>query len=176
MKSFGYINTKILAMCAAFLAAAAAGALYLSHSARNRDQRMTTSADWCRQAEDCIAEAVYRYQIQNSEGHEETSLFFLSVGQDRDPEKEVIKRLEGDSYRVKPISQSANHHKVIKDKETGEEGVVLRVGNINWVNDTTVEVECSAYSGWGDVKGYVYHPTRGEKRWVVSERKFAFES
>jgi len=174
-KASSYANRKALVVSVALVALLAVGSLYLSRSVGNRDQKTASSVDLCQQAAYCIEEAVYRYEIQNSEGHEPTSLFFLALKQDRDPDSEVIKRLKG-VYRVKPISQSVNYHTVIKDKETGEPGVVLRVGDIKWVNDTSVEVEGSAYSGWGDVKGYVYHLMRRENSWVVSDRKFAFES
>ena len=134
------------------------------------------AGNWCRQEEDCIEEAVYRYQIQNSEGHAPTGLFFLSGDQGRDPSDEALSRLESSSYHVRPVSQSVNDHTVIKDRETGEPGVILSMGKISRPDKGDAAVDLSAYSGWGDVKGYVYLLKRGLNGWEVIERKFALES
>ncbi|MGH9928367.1 MAG: hypothetical protein ACREA9_03955, partial [Pyrinomonadaceae bacterium] len=141
------------ALCVVLLLAVA-GAVWLYHrpGTQNPDA-IAKSSHWCLQEEDCIQEVVFRYQIQNPEGHKSSDLFFLSVKEHSDPNYEVVKRLASDSYRVKPISQSVDKHAVIKDKETGEPGVILTVDKITWVDKTRVEVALSAYSGFGDAKG-----------------------
>ena len=168
---------KILAVCIALLLGVAAiGSFYYRRLARSGDGRLISSAPWCRQEEDCIAEAVYQYEIQNSEGHKSSDLFFLSVNQGHDPESEILKRLARSSYRVKPISHSIDQRTVIKDNETGEPGVILTLGKITWVDKTRVEVALSAYSGFGDAKGYVYELVRGENGWMIRNRKFGYET
>ncbi|HEV7747807.1 MAG TPA: hypothetical protein VGO56_22595 [Pyrinomonadaceae bacterium] len=114
--------------------------------------------------------------MQNPEGHKPSDLFFLSVKEHSDPNYEVVQRLASSSYRVKPISQSVDEHAVIKDKDTGEPGVILTIGKVTWVDKTRVEVGLSAYSGFGDAKGYVYELARSENGWMIINRKFAFET
>lgn len=167
MKTAACLSThKLFVACCTFLVGAAATTLWFYFY----------RSDWCSVEEDCIVEAVYRYQIENSEGHKPSSLFFLAREEGHNPPNEVVQRLKDASYRVKVASNSVNQHTVIRDKETGEPGVALTVGKIRWVDKTTVEVDVSAYSGWGDVKAYVYHLVRGNNGWVVKERVFAFES
>ena len=149
--------------------------LYQRRAIQNPDA-LAKSGHWCPDEEDCIREVVFRYQIQNPEGHKPSNLFFLSLKEHSDPNYEVVKRLASGSYRVKPISRSVAEHAIIKDKETGEPGVILTVGKITWVDKTRVEVALSAYSGFGDAKGYVYELARGENGWTVKNRKFAFET
>lgn len=167
---------KFLALCVVFLLTVAVAVwLYQRRDMRNQDA-IAKSSHWCLHEEDCIQEAVFRYQIQNPEGHKSSDLFFLSLKEHSDPNYEVVKRLASSSYRVKPISQSVDEHTVIKDKETGEPGVILTVGKITWVNKTRAEVALSAYSGFGDAKGYVYELVHGENGWMIRNRKFAFET
>ena len=133
------------------------------------------SAQRCEQPEVCIQEAVFRYEILNSEGHELSSLYFLS-DQGHDPDNEIVKRLTTESFRVKPLSESIQQHSVITDKGTGEPGVVLRVGKITWVDRTRARLGVSAVSGWNDVKEYVYHLTLSANGWTVTDREWVLES
>ena len=96
--------------------------------------------------------------------------------QDQDPNSEVIKRLTDSSYRVKPISESVDRHSVIRDKVTGEAGVILNVGKIKWIDKDKVKVGLSAYSGFGDAKGYDCELVHSEKGWIVTARKFVYET
>lgn len=174
MKPF---NRKLLAgFCALALAVVVTAWLYQRHSDRTRFATAANQSDLLLTQEHQISEAVYMHAIQNSEGHPSSSLFFLSKGEDGDPDTEVVNRLRSRAYRVKPVSQSRDEHAVIKDKDTGEPGVILKVGKMTPVDSTRVDVELSAYSGWGDVKGYVYDLVRGENGWVVRDREFVFES
>lgn len=167
---------KFFALCAVLLLSVAGAVWLYQHPwTQNRDGKQTRST-WCSNEEDCIEEAVYRYQIQNPEGHQSSDLFFLSVKDRWDPNNEVVERLASSSYRVKPVSQSVDQHTVIKDKETGEPGVVLTVGHITWIDKSRVEVALSAYSGFGDAKGYVYELARSENGWMIRNRRFAFET
>lgn len=168
---------KLLMLCLALLIAFAATVwLYEGLSARKAVSGTSSSSDWCKQQEDCIYEAALRYQMQNSEGHEPSSLFFLSMEQARDPGGDLLKHLANNAFRVKPVSDSLDQRTLIKNKDTGESGVILRVGKITWVDKDRVHVGLSAYSGLGDVKAYIYHLTRGEKGWIVTKREFELES
>lgn len=172
----GLPKPKLLTLCLALLVAFAATIwLYQGLSARKAGSG-TSSSDWCKQPEDCIYEAAFRYQMRNSEGHEPSSLFFLSMEQARDPDGDLLKHLANNAFRVKPVSDSLDQRTLIKNRDTGESGVILRVGKITWVDKDRVRVGLSAYSGWGDVKAYVYHLTRGEKEWIVTKREFELES
>jgi hypothetical protein len=167
---------KLLTLCAAGLLILAASVwLYQRLSARNGGGKPSGS-EWCTQQEDCIQEAVFRYEMQNSEGHESSSLFFLSMEEGRDPDDELVKRLASGLFHVKPVSQSINQRTLIKDKDTGEPGVILGVGKITWVDKDRVRLGLSAYSGWGDVKEYVYHLAHRDNGWIVTDREFSFES
>lgn len=167
---------KLLTLCAAGLLILAASVwLYQRLSARN-DGGKPSSSQWCKQQEDCIREAAFRYEMQHSEGHDSSSLFFLEVEEERDPDDELVKRLASGSFHVKPFSHSINQRSLIKDKDTGESGVILGVGKITWVDKDRVRLGVSAYSGWGDVKEYVYHLAHTDNGWIVTDREFAFES
>lgn len=166
---------KLLTLCAAGLLILATSVwLYQRLSARNSVK--PRGNQWCQQQEDCIQEAVFRYEMQNSEGHDSTDLFFLSVETKADADSEVVKRLASGSFRVKTVSESINQHSIITDKNSGEPGVVLNVGKITWIDEGRVRLGLSAYSGWGDVKAYVYHLALTDKGWIVTDREFAFES
>ena len=167
---------KLLTLCAAGLLILATSVwLYHRLSARNSGVN-ARSNEWCKQEEDFIREAAFRYEMQHSEGHESSSLFFLSVEEGRDPDSEVVKRLASGSFQVKPVSQSINQRTLIKDKDTGQPGVILGVGKVRRVDKDRVQLGLLAYSGWGDVKEYVYHLAFTDKGWIVTDREFAFES
>lgn len=173
MKRF---TKKVFALCLVLLLAVAGAVwLYRRHVTQS-PHAIARSNHWCLMEEDCIQEVVFRHQMQNPEGHKPSDLFFLSVKEHSDPNYEVVQRLASSSYRVKPISQSVDEHAVIKDKDTGEPGVILTIGKVTWVDKTRVEVGLSAYSGFGDAKGYVYELARSENGWMIINRKFAFET
>jgi hypothetical protein len=173
--STGSRNKKLLTLGVAGLLILAASVWLYQHSTRNASVKPGGN-EWCQEPEDCIREAAFRYEMQHSEGHESSSLFFLSVEEGRDPDSEVVKRLASGSFYVKPVSQSMNQRTVIKDKETGQPGVILAVGKITHVDKEKVHLGLSAYSGWGDVKEYVYHLAFTDKGWIVTDREFALES
>jgi hypothetical protein len=172
------VSTRILVTCCAFSIGLAATMMWLYHGYTNDHWSKSSSRDtaWCSVEEDCILEAIYRYEIQHSEGAKPTSLFFLSREQKLDPSIEVIKRLESDSYQVKGVSQSIEQEGAFKD-ETGKKGVVLKVSEIRWTGENTVEANVSArFGNYGGLKGYVYYLLRSDNGWMIKERKFAYES
>lgn len=176
METAGSRNMKLLTLGAAGLLILAASVWFYQRQSAQNSGVNPRGNEWCKQKEDCIWEAVFRYEMQHSEGHESSSLFFLSVEDGRDPDSELVKRLASGSLHVTPLSQSINQRSIITDKNTGELGVILRVGKITWVDNARVQLGLSAYSGWGDVKAYVYHLAFTDKRWIVTDREFAFES
>jgi hypothetical protein len=167
---------KLLVLCVGLLLVGTWGILLLQRRGIRNQGSITHGNHWCVQEEDCIQEAVFRYQIQNPEGHRSWDLFFLAASERNDPNDEVLKRLRNNSFRVRPVSESVDKHAVIKDKETDEAGVILTVGKVTWIGKTRVEVGLSAYSGFGDAKGYIFELARGEDGWTVKNRRFAFET
>jgi hypothetical protein len=170
------LTGKFFAVCIVLLLIVVVVVWVYQHRVTQNPDARAKSGQWCLDEEDCIREVVFRYQIQNSEGHKSSDLFFLSLQEHSDPNYELVKRLASSSYRVKPVSQSIDQHVIIKDKETGEPGVILSVGKITWIDQTKVEVALSTYSGFGDAKGYVYELARDENGWTVKNRKFSFET
>jgi hypothetical protein len=167
-------NMKLLILCAALVSIIGTTVwFYPPHSWRGATAK---TQEQCNRQEDCILEAVFRYEMQNSEGHEPSSLFFLSLEDGRDPNDELVKRLASGSFRIKRVSQSTNQRTLIADQDTGEPGVILGAGKVTWVDKDKVQVGVSSYSGWGDVKAYVYHLAHMEHGWVVMDREFALES
>jgi hypothetical protein len=137
--------------------------------------------------EDDIREAVFRYQFEHnaSEQQQSAKAYFLSLSNDllpgspmpgpipakgRDPDDAFVKRFQGHKPPVKKISQSTiSPFEGVKDRETGEEGLIFWVTHIRWKKDTEVEVDGGYYEGGRSSSINLYRVVREGDRWVVKE-------
>jgi hypothetical protein len=148
--------------------------LYVERGCTNMHSK--SNAQLCVPVEDCVINAVVRYEIENVEGHKSSDLFFLSIDDHKDPSHKLMTKLLGGSYRVRPISSSIDERSVVRDRVTGEPGVVLSIGKTDFKNEDSALVSLSAYSGFGDAKGYLFELKRIKGDWVVVNRKWTDET
>lgn len=121
--------------------------------------------------EDDIREATFRYQFQhNASGMKQNAkVYFLSLGEEKrtDPSDEFMKRFADHKPSVKKVSSSTGGPQGIKDKDTGEPGLIFRVQKIKWVDDTTAEVEGGYYEAGLSASGNTYYLKKEKDKWVV---------
>jgi hypothetical protein len=117
--------------------------------------------------EENIAEAVFRYKFEDSSDGRKFSVYFLWLGDERDPNGDFMERFTGHDPPVKGVSQSVKVSDGVKDKETGELGVIYGIPHIQWLNDSEIDVSVSKFVwGWGQY-GYVCRVVRDNNRWMV---------
>ncbi len=124
--------------------------------------------------EDDIREVTFRYQFspwlrQIPEKDLGKITFFLSVGENKeDPGKEFMDRFINNRPAVKARSQATGGLQGVKDRDTGQAGVIFYVSKIKWLNDTRAEVE-GAYFGSGLSSRSTYTLIKKKDRWVVTK-------
>src|SRR5216684_5659093 len=82
-----------------------------------------------------ILETVFRYQIAHCHKPRALRKYFLSY-KGQDPSEALMARFKSDGSRIKPYSQMSR----FKDRDTGERGIILDIGSIDWQNDGSVKV------------------------------------
>ena len=109
------------------------------------------AADNVRESQtDDIREAVFRWQFDHnaSSQQKKAQAYFLGVGDRDDPTDEFMKRFANHKPPVRKASAcSADAGKGVRDKKTGEKGLIFRVRKIEWKSDTEVEVQGGYYEG-----------------------------
>ena len=118
--------------------------------------------------EENIAELVFRHQIEEERKAEGDSIFFLARPADTDPSDSFMRRFEG-MRLVRRFSQSKKVTDGVKDKETGERGIILDVHRIVWLNNAEVKVGVGTYVWGGGQSGSVCRVVREGGRWAVKE-------
>lgn len=120
--------------------------------------------------EDNIREAVFRYQFKhNASGQQQNAkAYFLSLGKDKDPGDQFMERFKNHKPPVKKASQGITNNGV-RDKETGERGLIFGVTSIKQINEDEVEVNGGYYEAGLSASGNVYRVKREGDRWVVKE-------
>ena len=125
------------------------------------------------QADD-IREAVFRYQFVSNACGCEKEVYFLSLGRskftDKDPGDEFLERFQGHKPAVKKVSKSTTHvTEGVRDKETGESGLIFRVIEITWISDLEAEVEGGYYLNGLNSSGNWYRIALEGGEWVIKE-------
>ena len=117
--------------------------------------------------ENKIRVAVFEYQMQQHP----TAVYFLSIGQAAgDPSAEIMQHFEGHVPPVKPASQgTAGAGAALSDMLTGETGIMLTAGGIEWVSDTEVEVKGGYFANAKDVTGDTYRVVLRDGEWAVTK-------
>jgi len=118
--------------------------------------------------EENVAEVVFRHRIEEERKAEGDSIFFLARPADTDPSDSFMRRFEG-MRLIRRFSQGKKVSEGVKDKQTGERGVILDVHRIVWLNDAEVKVGVGTYVwGWGQ-SGSVCRVIREGGKWAVKE-------
>ena len=124
---------------------------------------------------DDIREAVFRWQFDhNASGqNKKAQVYFLGIG-DRggDPTDEFMKRFADHKPPVRKVSAcSADAGKGVRDKKTGETGLIFRVTKIEWKSDTEVRVKGGYYEAGLSASGNTYTVKKENGKWKVTKDK-----
>lgn len=132
--------------------------------------RPNESAQMNRKDEEAkIVEAVVCYQLKQEDMH--GRVIFLSAEDKRDPGDALLKQVRCGAYDIRKVSQSTMDSGTVKDKSTGEKGVVLGVTSIKWVNETETLVTSRMQSDRENLLTYVFRLAKEENSWVVKKRE-----
>lgn len=121
--------------------------------------------------EDDIAEVIFRYQFKECFPDKQRQVYFLFRKAKEDPSDEFMKRFERNAPPVKKFSQGTKRSDGITDKDSGQRGIVLGVGKIQWLNDSKVEVIGSCFADTDNLMEFVYDIIREGKQWIVKGSK-----
>jgi len=130
-----------------------------------------------------IQKSVIKYAINPDASplNSYSSLYFIQFGEYSgsgmltgiiDPSDELSSQLQSEFYNVRPASKGENifdaTHNGYYDKISGEQGVLITVGNQIYekVNDTTIKILVEIFLGDLFAEGYVYTLQFDGNNWV----------
>lgn len=123
---------------------------------------------------DDIREAVFRYLFDhNGSGQQKNAhAYYLGVGEKADdPTDQFMKRFSDHRPPVRKRSSCSSGDDGVRDKITGEQGLIFHVGSIKWISDTEVEVYGGHYEGTLGASGHTYMVKKENGKWKVTEDK-----
>jgi len=127
-----------------------------------------------------ILETVFRHMCQPEPESREIShnvnpvhkVYFLSVGDAKDPSPELLQRLSDLKSPVKPLSAGRWKDFFIYDKISGERGAAFYVNAISMQSPDAAEVTTTTRPGGGlSASSYIYLMARKNGKWVVTGQK-----
>ncbi|PWT93274.1 MAG: hypothetical protein C5B55_04795 [Blastocatellia bacterium] len=134
----------------------------LSGSANRQAQKAEVESD--------IREAVLRYLFEHEAQQQKpyTKVLFISI-EKKDPDDKFIARFKDHTPPVKKGSESELSSDIggVRDKKTGEGGILYRVGGIKWINEHEVEVDGSYYVANLFAGGCSYRVVQDGSKWIV---------
>ncbi len=121
---------------------------------------------------DDLMESVFRYQFTHNGSAKQNNAcaYYLGINNDQDPSDRFTKRFEKSIPPVKKLSQSRIDKglgQVVKDSDTGQEGIIFRIISIRWLNEETVEVKGGYYEANLSASGNTYRLIRIGRYWIV---------
>jgi hypothetical protein len=139
--------------------------IYAAPAQQQQTKPKLTQAD-----EEDIREAVFRYQFWHnaSAKQQRAKVYFLSIGDDKDPRDAFMARFDKHKPPVKKLSQATGNFGVV-DKKTGERGLIFSVTTIEPVDEDKVMVEGGYYEDGLSSSGNVYTVERKNHKWVVTK-------
>jgi hypothetical protein len=128
---------------------------------------------------DEIREATFRYQFaKNASGLQQgAAVYFLAIRDqakkvNEDPTDEFMKRFIGNKPRVAKVSEAlVSANEGVRDKKTGERGLIFNVSRIRWVSDESVEVTGGYYEAGESASGNTFYVKKKDRNWVVESDK-----
>jgi hypothetical protein len=132
-----------------------------------------------RQVDD-IREAVFRWQFDhNASGQQKKAkVYFLRLqGKEGDPTDEFMKRFAGHSPPVRKASAcESDAKKGVRDKTTGEMGLVFWISNVRWKSDTEVELGGGYDESSRSASSNAYVVKKVDGKWKVTSDKMMTRS
>jgi hypothetical protein len=107
-------------------------------------------------------------------------VYFLSIGNtwtndrpfDIDPPDGFMKRFGGRTPPVKKASQSRiGENGEVRDRSSGQLGVIFTVTDIKWASDQEAEAVCSVFKAGLNGCAYKYTLIRKNDKWKVTNKK-----
>lgn len=136
-----------------------------------------TSGAWL-SVDDQVREAVFKHMFtHNASGMKDRAgVYFLAIdeggGKRRDPSPALMARFAAQRPRVEPVSRAdISFDQGVIHRQTGERGILFRIGAIKRVKDDVVEVEGGYHEGNLSASGNVYRVERIAGVWVVTGDK-----
>ncbi|MBL8171917.1 MAG: hypothetical protein JNJ50_27400 [Acidobacteria bacterium] len=128
--------------------------------------------------ENVIAEVTVHFQLQQHYREvADKRVIFLFMGDNKDASDSFLARMRAGKVLVKKLSQSEIGSTSVKDKVTGEEGVILGVSAVKWITETEVEVIGKILFSRENSLTYLYRLEKERnKEWVVKESKVIGET
>jgi hypothetical protein len=127
--------------------------------------------------EENVKEVVFRIQIKNRNDNRIFYLAYTSIDSEskeliyNDPSSEFIHRFDDLPQKVKAFSKCVLSDFGVKDKITGERGIILRISSIRWLSETEAFVEAGSYMGPTGASGVKYRVQFQGKKWIVVSSK-----
>ncbi|MEJ2444831.1 MAG: hypothetical protein P8Y42_15525 [Exilibacterium sp.] len=109
-----------------------------------------TATDALKNQEDDIRETVFRWQFEhNASGQQQKAkAYYLQIGEKDDPSDVFIKRFDEHKPPVRKASAcTADAINGVRDKKTGEKGLLFRATSIEWKSATEVKMKGGYYEG-----------------------------
>lgn len=123
-----------------------------------------------------IAEATFRYQFTHNESGQQSNTHVYCIGFERkpalggweDPPPSLVSRFGDLSPPVKAASEcSASSEHGVKDRETGESGLIFGISVIQCTSDTQCMVDGGYYEAGLSASGDTYYLEKTGGKWVV---------
>ena len=120
-----------------------------------------------------ILASVFRYQFEhNGAAYLHPDRYFLSLSEAKDPPKdpspELLARFKGADPPVEPLSAAdTNMWFGVHLKGKKGRGVLLRLTEIRWIDDDTVEVDGGYHESSLNASGNTYRAERRNGEWTV---------
>lgn len=121
--------------------------------------------------DEVIAESLFRYQFEHVRLRGLPQLYFLSLGDSKDPADEFLKTFDGSPYSVKRYSESVYQNGLITERKTGQRGIRLEVKSIQWLSNNEVKVEGSWFAGNENYQEQIFRVHKEHGIWSVKSVK-----
>ena len=113
-----------------------------------------------------ILEAVFKHQIDHCYKDRRPKLYFISY-KETDPNDALMERLRVHSSFVRKRSEML----AFRDKQTGQPGILLMIGNIKLRSSSAVDVKGSCGAASLDAYSYLYRVVQKKGTWLVKSRR-----
>jgi hypothetical protein len=113
-----------------------------------------------------VLETVFRHQMARCYKGRRPRTYFLSY-RGHDPSEALMSRFGDAGPRARARSQMSG----FKDKQTGERGILLSVGDVRWSGSREATVTGTCGAALLDAYSYSYRVVRRDGKWVVTRSK-----
>lgn len=118
-----------------------------------------------------IAEVVIRYELQHVQLRSLPQMYFISLGDGKDPRDVFLEHLKDQPNPIRKYSDSIYENGRVTGKETGQRGIRLEVRCITRIDDNEVRVEGSWFIGHEDYQEQIFLLNKVNDKWSVKDVK-----